>query len=184
MDASIIRPDLYFEIIKTIKQMGQPVFTATPEGTLYCDSQNKRSKIMEDIGEKVVLVDSIETEHLANSSVCMSVLIEEDDPLEKTLRERFSEDLQLVRSGKFFFDLLNKDCTKGKALNSIINNMNISEEEIAAIGDSYNDISLFESCGLKIAVSNACDKLKEVADIVVKGNDECGFAQAVNEYIL
>jgi len=184
LDASTIRPDLYFEVIKTIKQRGHPVFTATPDGILYCDKKNTRSRIMEDIGEKIVMVKSLETEELANSSVCMSVLIEESDPLEGILRERFLKDLQLVRSGKFFFDLLNKDSTKGKALTKLTKDLGFNKEEIAAIGDSYNDLSLFEISGLKIAVSNACDKLIEKADVTVAGNDECGFAQAVREYII
>jgi Cof subfamily protein (haloacid dehalogenase superfamily) len=57
-------------------------------------------------------------------------------------------------------------------------------ENTLAIGDGNNDIALFKSAGLKIAMGNASDDLKDVADYVVSSVDEDGFVEAMNKYVL
>lgn len=63
------------------------------------------------------------------------------------------------------------------------NFLGISKSELAAIGDSYNDISMVENSAIGFAVSNANDKLKNVADIVVPANEDRGILEAV-DYVL
>jgi Cof subfamily protein (haloacid dehalogenase superfamily) len=53
-----------------------------------------------------------------------------------------------------------------------------------AIGDGNNDLPLFESAGLKIAVGNAADALKAASDHIVSSVDEDGFAEAVERFVL
>jgi hydroxymethylpyrimidine pyrophosphatase-like HAD family hydrolase len=61
----------------------------------------------------------------------------------------------------------------------------IKREEIAAIGDQYNDIDLIEYAGLGIAVANAEDALKEKADIVtIANNNEDAVSEAIESYLL
>ena len=63
--------------------------------------------------------------------------------------------------------------------------MGIKREEIAAIGDQYNDIDLIEYAGLGIAVANAEDALKEKADIVtIANNNEDAVSEAIESYLL
>lgn len=59
----------------------------------------------------------------------------------------------------------------------------IDPAETCAVGDGPNDIDLFEACGLKIAMGNACEELKAYADAVVPDIDEDGFAAAFEQYI-
>ena len=58
------------------------------------------------------------------------------------------------------------------------------QEEIACIGDGENDLSMFVSSGVKIAMGNAVDKLKIQADHVVDTNSRDGAARAIEKYIL
>lgn len=53
-------------------------------------------------------------------------------------------------------------------------------DRLVAFGDSENDISLFEACDVKCAVDNACQTLKDMADVII-GNNEC---DSVINYIL
>lgn len=57
-------------------------------------------------------------------------------------------------------------------------------EETLAIGDSGNDLPLFKAAGLKIAMGNAIQELKELADHVVPSVDEDGFAEAMRRFVL
>jgi hydroxymethylpyrimidine pyrophosphatase-like HAD family hydrolase len=62
--------------------------------------------------------------------------------------------------------------------------MGISMDEVAAIGDGMNDIPLLTSSGLAIAMANAPDEVKAIADHVTLDVDHQGVAEAVRRYIL
>jgi Cof subfamily protein (haloacid dehalogenase superfamily) len=57
-------------------------------------------------------------------------------------------------------------------------------ENTLAIGDGDNDIALFKSAGLKIAMGNATDNLKAIADDVVGTADNDGFVEAMHKHVL
>ncbi|HEX8227436.1 MAG TPA: HAD-IIB family hydrolase [Candidatus Saccharimonadales bacterium] len=59
-----------------------------------------------------------------------------------------------------------------------------SKEQTLAIGDGDNDIPFFRSAGLKIAMGNASDELKALADDVVADIDHDGFAEAMERFVL
>ena len=52
----------------------------------------------------------------------------------------------------------------------------IKKEETIAIGDDSNDVSMFKEVGLSVAMGNANDKIKEIADVVTLSNEEDGVA--------
>ncbi|MCC8072952.1 MAG: Cof-type HAD-IIB family hydrolase [Clostridiales bacterium] len=68
---------------------------------------------------------------------------------------------------------------KGTALDTLCNKLNIEKENRYAVGDSKNDLSMFEYVNKKIAVGNACDELKAKSDKVICTNNEC-----VADYVL
>ena len=57
-------------------------------------------------------------------------------------------------------------------------------DEIAVIGDGGNDVAMFQQSGLSIAMGNASDEVKKHARFVTGSNDEDGFADAVEKYVL
>jgi Cof subfamily protein (haloacid dehalogenase superfamily) len=58
--------------------------------------------------------------------------------------------------------------------------MKLNPKEIMGIGDSYNDYPLLSACGLKVAMGNAPDELKKIADKVVGTQKENGVVDAIN----
>jgi hypothetical protein len=56
--------------------------------------------------------------------------------------------------------------------------------EIMAIGDEANDISLLSSAGLAIAMDNAPDEVKAVADYITLDVDHSGVAAAIEKFLL
>ena len=99
-------------------------------------------------------------------------------------KELFGRNLQISFSRPEYLEFTNAEATKGNALAVLGQMLDISREEIIAIGDSHNDISMIEYAGLGIAMGNAIDELKHHADYVTKGNDENGVAEAVERFIL
>ena len=74
--------------------------------------------------------------------------------------------------------------TSHGAVNRVRKILGIKKEEVACIGDGENDLPMFEASGMKFAMGNAVDVLKEKADYLLPSNNEDGVAFAVNEYIL
>ena len=74
--------------------------------------------------------------------------------------------------------------TKGRALMTLAEGLSIEREEIIAIGDNYNDISMLEYAGFPVAMGNSVEPLKRVAKFVTSSNDEDGVAKALREILI
>lgn len=73
---------------------------------------------------------------------------------------------------------------KLNATDALLNRLGISYEETLAIGDSSSDLEIIKRCGVGIAMGNAPDSIKAIADDVTGLNTENGLAQAFEKYIL
>lgn len=184
INASKIDPGIYREVIQFIKDNGYPPVIALDDGKLYTEEYHPDLKHLEDIDEEFTKVESIDTEYFTHNTVDIYLPILESNPLDKKLREKYSGKLQFIRSGEYFFDILNIGATKGSALTAIIEDLGIKKEEVAVFGDSPNDVSMFEIAGLKIAVKNSYPEVLEIADIITDENFNSGLGKAIYRYIL
>lgn len=91
--------------------------------------------------------------------------------------------LQAASTG-IYAEIYSGRASKGRALAELAGHLGIEKEEIACIGDGENDLSMFQAAGLKIAMGNAVNMLKERADHIVESNRRDGAARAVERYIL
>ena len=73
---------------------------------------------------------------------------------------------------------------KCSALSLVLAKLGIAADSVLAIGDNDNDLPLFSLAGLKVAVDNATQSLKEQADIIAPSNDEDGVAWAIKRFVL
>ena len=83
-----------------------------------------------------------------------------------------------------YAEIFSKDASKGNSLKALSAHLGIEKEEIACIGDGENDSFMFEESGLKIAMGNAEEMLKQRADYVTSSNRHDGAAEAIEKYIL
>ncbi len=82
------------------------------------------------------------------------------------------------------FHLTHTDATKSHAVHTLIDMLGVKKEEIIGVGDSFNDLSLFEAVGLKIAMGNAAEELKKAADEIAPPVEADGLARIIQKYIL
>ena len=73
---------------------------------------------------------------------------------------------------------------KAVALKALLKQLGVSAEETLAIGDGENDIDMIKMVGVGVAVGNATQSLKDVADHVVASNNDNGVAEAVENFAL
>ena len=76
-----------------------------------------------------------------------------------------------------------KGVNKGFGIENLAKKLNIKKSEILALGDNFNDISMRNTSGTLVAMGNAVQPLKDMADFVTKTNDDDGMAFALNKFL-
>lgn len=79
---------------------------------------------------------------------------------------------------------MNKSCSKATGLTALAQRLNISMDQVMAIGDGINDREMLQAAGWGVAMGHASNTLKAVADAVTGTNTEDGAAQAIERYAL
>lgn len=101
--------------------------------------------------------------------------------LKEGLPREFYKKFNIMFSKPFFLEFTNIKASKGNALQFLAGYYNLKREEIMAIGDGDNDVSMIEYAGIGVAVENATEKLKKIADFITLSCDESGFAYAIEK---
>lgn len=83
-----------------------------------------------------------------------------------------------------FINIVDPRVSKGKAVETLASHLGISLAEVMAVGDGTNDIPLFSIAGLAVAMHNAPDEVKRIADYVTLDVDHSGVAAAINKFLL
>jgi Cof subfamily protein (haloacid dehalogenase superfamily) len=89
-----------------------------------------------------------------------------------------------ARSQPYYLDITHPDANKGTVVRTLSRLLSIPISEIATIGDMPNDVLMFHSSGLGIAMGNASPEVQAQADKVTASYDDEGFAKAIEEFIL
>ena len=92
-------------------------------------------------------------------------------------------DLEVVVSGKFWLDIMNKNINKGNALEKLQNALNISPQQTMAFGDYMNDIEMLKNSKYSYAMKNAHPSVKKAASFEACSNDNFGVLQIIKNYL-
>ncbi len=101
----------------------------------------------------------------------------------KEMMEPFKDRLNCMFTSDFYFEYTAKGVDKAKALDSVLIPMGYKKEEMMAFGDAQNDKSMVEYVGLGVAMGNASDELKAVANEITDTNNNDGIAKAIMKHI-
>lgn len=83
-----------------------------------------------------------------------------------------------------FADFTARGVNKGKGLLAMIAGLNISIGETMAFGDGGNDLAMVKTAGVGVAMGNANESLKAVADYVTETVDDDGISNALRRWVL
>jgi Cof subfamily protein (haloacid dehalogenase superfamily) len=150
------------------------VRTVTAEARRYADFQDLELHPVGDL--------------LAWLSEAPTKLVVIDDPLvlddlEVRLKEHFGPRLYISKSLPYFLELASPDVTKAAGLDFLAALLPFSRERTVAFGDGENDVELVDWAGYGVAVANAHDRVKAVADFVCPPVQEEGVAQVIEAYL-
>lgn len=103
--------------------------------------------------------------------------------LQKEMAQKYKDKLYVIRSTPRFCEFSGLDATKGNAVRFLAEKWGFKKEEIMACGDQDNDIEMLLASGTKVAMGNATDSLKIIADYVTDTVDNDGVVKAVAKFI-
>ena len=92
--------------------------------------------------------------------------------------------INYFKSNPNFLEIVPTNVSKGNTLKVLIEQLEIKQDEVIAIGDDENDISMIRFAGLGVAMENAKESVKEIADYITSSNEENGVGKVINKFML
>jgi Cof subfamily protein (haloacid dehalogenase superfamily) len=150
------------------------VAEVTPEARRYADFQQLE---LHEVGDLLEWLDHPPTK-----------LVVIDDPevldgLKERMVDRFQGRLYISKSLPYFLEFASPDVTKAAGLDFVSEQLGFSAARTVAFGDGENDIELVGWAGYGVAVANAHEEVKEIADFVCPSVDEQGVAQVLEAFL-
>jgi Cof subfamily protein (haloacid dehalogenase superfamily) len=99
---------------------------------------------------------------------------------EAAMQKALGAQATAVRSQSYYLDVTPPGCDKGTFVQAMAKRLKISTGEVATIGDMQNDLAMFRTSGISIAMGNATDDVKKLATHVTTSNHDEGFAGAID----
>lgn len=79
--------------------------------------------------------------------------------------------------------ITHKNATKEQAIKLLKKKYNLSQEEIIGVGDTTHDLPFLQQCGVKVAMGNAQQELKNIADFVAPSVSEDGLVVVIEKFL-
>lgn len=189
--AQPINPTVLKEAIDYAAENGIPLELYSADN-YFAEHESWRTEIHRDffgMGATVVpFADLWQQERIIKGGIVVST--PEEEARVKRFGAEFKDRLNLAFArtpaypGLAFINVLSPGVSKGKALEALVAHLGIPMKEVMAIGDGFNDISLLTTAGMSVAMQNAPDEVKVVADYVTAGIDDSGLAAAIRRFLL
>lgn len=109
---------------------------------------------------------------------------EEGPRLQEEIHAHFGGKINCHTSRPYLLEFVDAKASKGLALAAVGKAYGIAPEEMIAVGDGYNDVSMLEYAGLGAAMGNAPEDIKALCQHVTSTNDNDGVAVLIEKFIL
>ncbi|MCE9656183.1 sugar-phosphatase [Clostridium celatum] len=151
----------------------------TPKSSKYTEVEATLNNIQIGINDYSEIED--------NHSIIKVMMIDEPEILQRAidnLPKEVYEKYTVVKSTPYFLEFLNKEVNKGTGVELLAKYLGVKREEIMTFGDAENDLAMIEYAGMGVAMANAFEEVKEVANYITDSNEEDGVAKAIEKFIL
>jgi Cof subfamily protein (haloacid dehalogenase superfamily) len=113
------------------------------------------------------------------------VIICSEKPIDEKILKLFPQTVKgVITDKKTLCQIMNAESSKWVAINSIIEKFGISKENVIAFGDDINDLEMIKNAGTGVAMGNAEEQLKSIANYITDTNVNDGVAMFLKKYIL
>jgi Cof subfamily protein (haloacid dehalogenase superfamily) len=150
------------------------------------DEHIKKEQKITDVKIKIQPFAETLNEWKAGNSGPNKILIAGDKDkilqIEQKLLQQHGDKFNMSKSKSTYLEVMSLEASKVKAIQFLMDRYGIQQNEIIAIGDNFNDKEMIEFAGVGVAMGNAPEEIKAIADYVTDTNNEDGVAKALNHF--
>lgn len=177
-------------------QVVRYVFEFAGERGLHLQAYHNDTLLAKEENEKLIAYSKLSNipyeiepdfDRLSEKSTPKLLMIDEPAKLDEVLAELkgiLGDQAHIVKSKPHFLEIMHPEGTKGHALHHLAAHYGVKPEETIGIGDSWNDRELLTEAGLGVAMANAVDSLKQIADYITVSNNEDGVRHVLEKFVL
>ena len=182
-----LQKDLAIEITKYIKDKlpKANILIHTIDDLLLSERAPSVMKIDDDHGG--FSINNIKSFDNLTEDVMKVIIMGENNELQIAydyIKDKINGRFAMVFSSHFILEFMPLEVNKGLALTTLSNMLQIPMSQVVACGDNYNDLEMIQVAGLGVAVKNAVEPLKNIANYITKNDATSGAIAEVIEKIL
>lgn len=170
--------------VYNIAKQKNTMFIIWSRNRLYASEISDKTHFYEEItNTEAVLIEDFEK--ILADGITKMLWYDDADTLEKWIGELKQENFvhtTFTKSRAYFLEFFSNKTSKAVAMEKLGEYYSISKEEMIAVGDQTNDLPMIEYAGMGVAMGNAVEAVKAVADYITATNSEDGVAQVILKY--
>lgn len=174
------------QVARLANQLGLHCHAFSTQHGLITPENNEYTRIESEINKLPVTemnFEALEDEH----PIVKAMIVGEPNKLTEAIRDipqQYREAFTVVQSAPFFLEFLSLDSNKGVGVQSIAEYLGIQQSEVICMGDAENDHHMIEYAGLGVAMENAMEQTKAIADYITGSNNDDGVAQVIETFVI
>ena len=129
-------------------------------------------------------VPDMTVDDIIKNTLQITIYLDEEDPKNIHLKDRFGQTLKFRRSGKIFLNIIDNSAGKLTGLKQVMELAGLKRDELMAVGDTEIDLGIINFAGTGVAMGNSPEAVKKAADFISTTCEEDGVAHAIEKFIL
>ncbi|MBO0477038.1 HAD family phosphatase [Vagococcus sp. DIV0080] len=174
-------------VAAVMTELDLPLDVISVDTCIHLPTSKTRKSIYRDINP-VLTFETKEVSDLDESTIFNKMVVAcEPDYLDEQLKglgDEWYMDFNIMKSRDCLLEVIHKEVSKANGIDLLAKKLGIKQEEVMAIGDEENDISMIEYAGMGVVMANGNETVKKLAQFVTKSNEEDGVAYAVEQFVL
>ncbi|MHC1684136.1 MAG: sugar-phosphatase [Clostridiaceae bacterium] len=188
VSSQILMPEGSFELLYRLSfDLNVHIHLLTSKEVITPNKDISHYTVLEAFMNQIQLLYKAPEEMVNIKDVNKIMLIDHPEVLDEAIKQLpdwVYEKFNLVKSAPYFLEILPKEVSKAVGVKMLADSLGIKQEEIIAVGDADNDLDMIEFAGLGVAMGNAFENVKAIANYISKTNEEDGVAHVINKFIL
>lgn len=180
-----IKPKITKDIIKICEEKRVPIILFC-ENELFANQEDENLELFKKYSHAPVNIVGKLSDFYKEHLVGKILMIGDHEQLldiKIDLEKSYYGEINIEFSKPFFLEIYNADTSKGIMLEKIAGYYGIKSEEVMAIGDGENDVSMIEYAGMGVAMGNALENVKRKADFITLSQCENGVSYALEKIL-
>ncbi|OOB77362.1 MAG: HAD family hydrolase [Epulopiscium sp. Nuni2H_MBin003] len=168
------------------KQIGVNIHAFAKDGTCITPKLSEYTEYEGKMND--IPLAEVDFSKIPKDAEISKIMLIDPEPILTPAIQKLSKELYdkytVVRSAPFYLEFLNKNANKGVGVEQLAKYLGINQDEVMAIGDAGNDLHMIKYAGIGVAMGNAIDEIKQIAQYITKTNNEDGVAHAIKKFVL